>query len=225
MCGAWYVSIPSGLTDFEIEQLHYILMISGGNGMCEKCRFCKAELKTGSTFCTDCNHFQNWRRLLFFGTSTLSLLIALISVATVFYSSIRDTFFYTNIVRLTGSEELLKIYNFSEKPIVVKEYWKIERDNNGVDEYIRGMLKGGTFVINVMSEATFTMVDAEISKGRPFDSSTQGSKIILNSLSLVHQDKPDKNCSLIVGYDILGTEDDTSKVSCKLELTEIKQDG
>jgi predicted nucleic acid-binding Zn ribbon protein len=44
------------------------------------CRVCKKAMPAHGLKCTECNSFQNWRRVLSFSTEILALLIALISV-------------------------------------------------------------------------------------------------------------------------------------------------
>lgn len=45
-----------------------------------KCWACKEELESDQKFCTNCNHWQNWRRYTVFSSTILSLLVALITV-------------------------------------------------------------------------------------------------------------------------------------------------
>lgn len=49
-----------------------------------QCSICKEKLIPGAIKCTHCGSFQNWRRHISFSSSFLSILLALISVTTVF---------------------------------------------------------------------------------------------------------------------------------------------
>jgi hypothetical protein len=44
------------------------------------CKVCKKSIPISAKVCTECSHYQDWRRFLTLGSSSLSLIIALISV-------------------------------------------------------------------------------------------------------------------------------------------------
>ena len=52
----------------------------GGPPSKVRCRVCLNEIYEGAKKCTECESFQNWRRHLVLGTTTLTLVIALLSV-------------------------------------------------------------------------------------------------------------------------------------------------
>ena len=56
-----------------------------------KCKICKEKIHKYALKCTHCGSFQNWRRHLGLSTSFLSILVALISVLTVFITIILDS--------------------------------------------------------------------------------------------------------------------------------------
>lgn len=56
----------------------------------DTCRMCKSEIAEGAKKCIHCDSYQNYRRFFAISTTTVSLLIALISVATLFASSIDE---------------------------------------------------------------------------------------------------------------------------------------
>ena len=47
-----------------------------------KCRTCRKEIEPGAKKCVECDSYQDWRRFLAMGNTTLALLVALISVIT-----------------------------------------------------------------------------------------------------------------------------------------------
>ena len=56
-----------------------------------KCKICKEDIHCDAIICTHCNSFQNWRRHLGISSSFLSILIALISVLTVFVTVVSNS--------------------------------------------------------------------------------------------------------------------------------------
>ncbi len=56
-----------------------------------KCKICKEKIHKYALKCTHCGSFQNWRRHLGLSTSFLSILVALISVLTVFITIFLDS--------------------------------------------------------------------------------------------------------------------------------------
>ena len=56
-----------------------------------QCKICKEKIHKYALKCTHCGSFQNWRRHLGLSTSFLSILVALISVLTVFITIILDS--------------------------------------------------------------------------------------------------------------------------------------
>lgn len=52
------------------------------------CLACKASIPAGAKLCSECGTRQDWRRHLSFGSSVVALVIALISVSTLFIESI-----------------------------------------------------------------------------------------------------------------------------------------
>ena len=52
------------------------------------CWACGSFLKVNQKFCTECNHWQTWRRHLTFSTTILSLLVALIAVTPAFLDAV-----------------------------------------------------------------------------------------------------------------------------------------
>ena len=55
------------------------------------CKICKEKIHKDAIICTHCNNFQNWRRHLGLSSSFLSILLALISVSTVFITVLANT--------------------------------------------------------------------------------------------------------------------------------------
>ena len=53
------------------------------------CVVCREEISKGALKCTHCDSYQDWRRYFGVSTTALSLLIALISVATTFYQVVK----------------------------------------------------------------------------------------------------------------------------------------
>ena len=58
-----------------------------------KCMACKLEIEPGAWKCIHCETIQNWRRYLTLSNSVLALLVALLSVSTVFVPLVYNTFF------------------------------------------------------------------------------------------------------------------------------------
>ena len=59
-----------------------------------KCMACKLEIEPGAWKCIHCETIQNWRRYLTLSNSVLALLVALLSVSTVFVPLVYNTFLY-----------------------------------------------------------------------------------------------------------------------------------
>lgn len=57
-----------------------------------RCIACKLEIEEGATKCVHCDTIQSWRRHLTFGSTVLSLLVALVSVSTVLIPIVAKTF-------------------------------------------------------------------------------------------------------------------------------------
>jgi len=56
-----------------------------------ECKICKEEIRRNAVICSHCKNFQNWRRHLGLSSSFLSILLALISVITVFVTVLANT--------------------------------------------------------------------------------------------------------------------------------------
>jgi len=56
-----------------------------------ECKICKEEIRRNAVICSHCKSFQNWRRHLGLSSSFLSILLALISVITVFVTVLANT--------------------------------------------------------------------------------------------------------------------------------------
>lgn len=67
-------------------------MTEGSEGASEKpCRTCAKPMPAAALKCTECDSYQDWRRLFSFTTSLLSLLVALIAVSTAAAPVIKET--------------------------------------------------------------------------------------------------------------------------------------
>lgn len=172
------------------------------------CRYCEEVLKPGAIYCKECNHFQNWQRFLSLGSSTLALLIALLSVTTVFFASVHDRFFIKGNVRVTGTADALKVYNLSEKPIILNDIWSIKK---GTDE-IKCRFISGNFLLAPMSEGQFKI------SGKT--NCPEGGTITLLSLNLLQSGADTKSdCSFIAEYIFEGQADYVS-IPCESQSTE-----
>lgn len=89
------------------------------------CWACQSEIKPKQIKCLECESWQNWRRALNLSNTTISLLIALVSVSTVFGSAYRN-FFEKKIeqIQVIGeyvddSTITLKMRNIGNSPVIV----------------------------------------------------------------------------------------------------------
>ena len=57
----------------------------------KKCKICGENIRSDAVYCTHCNNFQNWRSYLGVSSTFLSILVALISVLTVFVAVVADS--------------------------------------------------------------------------------------------------------------------------------------
>lgn len=69
------------------------------------CRVCAEDIKPAARKCVHCDSYQDWRSGLGFSSTILSLLIALISVATALLPVIKTTFFEVRNSRITISPQ------------------------------------------------------------------------------------------------------------------------
>ena len=88
--------------------------------MSEKCIACKSALKEGAKLCVPCGTYQDFRRYLALGNVSLTLLIALISVFTVFISSldknlVKDEDVTISVVEVKAQKIIVSIANSGEK--------------------------------------------------------------------------------------------------------------
>ena len=66
-------------------------IMANGSDKNKQCPSCREYINVAATKCTHCGSFQNWRRHLNFSSSLLSLMVALISVATVFITVVMNS--------------------------------------------------------------------------------------------------------------------------------------
>lgn len=139
----------------------------------QKCWACTHPLNDHQSVCLECNNWQNWRRYLNLSATTLSLLIALISVATVSIPVImnvisdpraavkvggglavvspdpakKDDKFYHPF---TDSKSLsLKLLNIGEADVTVETYIGCNvAGSNKDDEFSRFETRSSTFVLS-----------------------------------------------------------------------------
>jgi len=87
------------------------------------CIDCNELIRLNARKCHHCGSFQDWRRFSMQSTTTLSLLIALITVSTFAYNSWRSQNPITGIhasTRIEQTEEILDLINTGEVSIAVK---------------------------------------------------------------------------------------------------------
>lgn len=109
-----------------------------------ECRICREEIKEGAKKCTNCGAFQNWRRFIDLGNSTLALVIALFSVASIGVPYLVDAL-RSNSARLIfspvywqGDKLGLAIENIGKGPGHVKSasiFYLAESDRMNALEY------------------------------------------------------------------------------------------
>jgi hypothetical protein len=56
---------------------------TAGSPLEARCKVCREDIRVGARKCTHCDSYQDWRRLMGFSQSVLSLLVALVSVSVV----------------------------------------------------------------------------------------------------------------------------------------------
>ena len=84
------------------------------NESLSNCKVCKEQIKFGAKKCIHCDSYQDYRRYLTFSTVVLSLLVALISVLTVFIPVVKKAF--TPI----GSDTRFSLYaNHNDKITII----------------------------------------------------------------------------------------------------------
>lgn len=92
------------------------------------CRECRNDIIQGARKCSVCNAYQDWRRYMLFGNTTLTLLVALISVLATGLPSIVDLFApISEDVRayLTGNKQRLHqefhAINYGNSPSMIHD--------------------------------------------------------------------------------------------------------
>jgi hypothetical protein len=69
------------------------------------CKICKKSIPVSAKVCTECDHYQDWRRFLTIGSSSLSLIIALISVIGLTAPTFYKLFFRESEFQLLAARE------------------------------------------------------------------------------------------------------------------------
>jgi len=124
----------------------------------DTCIACKNKIIKNAMKCTECGGFQNWRRNMDVGNTSISMLVALISVLTIFIST--ADYAWTspenvniNVIEVGSSQITIAITNSGEESAVISP-------NPTLSD---GILKA--FALNIVNDSKNQLVDLVIKPG------------------------------------------------------------
>ena len=91
------------------------------------CKICLNDINFGAKKCTECGGFHDWRRFVDVGNTSISLVIALISVFTIFISVADNVWVegenvHVNVIEVGGSQIALAVTNSGEESAVISPW-------------------------------------------------------------------------------------------------------